>query len=127
MVLSLAVHLLFFVEQKLWQVLFKQVTAALPRYRKLRTLRLRRKAIELAPSPNELIAFPTSSPPSPSSPDTRFDTAIPVRTQERTQLSVWSKHCPTLSEVVFPSQGRWGISEGLGASVYSFIGVDKHA
>lgn len=112
------------------QVLYKHVHSILPRYRRLHTLRLRRnysdQTSRTAP-PGHLVAFPTA-PPSPSAPSPPGSPGItPLRMQERTQLVAWSKQCPTLASVVFPSGGCWRISESFSGPVYAFVGHLKAA
>lgn len=107
------------------QVLYKQVTAVLPRYRTLQTLRLWRDVAEALPSgPPDRVVFPTSSPPSP--PSSSADAASPERTMECAQFVVWRKHCPTLSLVVFPSGASWQMSEGVDGPTVALVGVVEH-
>ncbi|KAH9840614.1 uncharacterized protein C8Q71DRAFT_415982 [Rhodofomes roseus] len=94
------------------EVLYKQLSAVLPRFRTLHTVRLRRRKVELPRKlAKALNAFP-SPPESPMEP-THFAGAAadpgipPPRAQERAHLAVWAKQCSTLRTVLFLSGAEW--------------------
>lgn len=93
----------------------------------LHTLRLRRALpptyLTPPPTPSPITSQTTPTPPMTFIPvRARSNTALPTRTQERALLGHWSRHCYTLRDIVFPSGGRWRISEGLGGAIYNYLG-----
>jgi len=110
------------------EILYKQILSVMPRLRTLHTLRLHRRLPppSLRLSPDGLPTPPPSAPLEPPSPmpsllmppqtprrGSRPSTAtsmsdIPLpRAHERSHLGSWSKHCPTLRDVVFLSGAVW--------------------
>ncbi|KZT03043.1 uncharacterized protein LAESUDRAFT_684392 [Laetiporus sulphureus 93-53] len=115
------------------EVLYKQLLSALPRFRVLHSLRLTRRMLPVKSCP--FLTPPTTPLHGPRSillplfagpvqDECRPKTAgvpdiPPARAQERAHLSAWSRHCPTLSSVVFLSGAEWDcgrISAYLGGS-----------
>ncbi|EKM51350.1 uncharacterized protein PHACADRAFT_177993 [Phanerochaete carnosa HHB-10118-sp] len=110
------------------QVLHKHVHGILPRCHRLHTLRLRRDVSgqdSPTPSLGNLVVFPTASSSSSFLSRPISPSPTPLCMQERSQLVIWSKQCPTLSSVIFPSGGCWRISESLAGPVYTSMGRVK--
>ncbi|KAH9927655.1 uncharacterized protein B0H18DRAFT_1003044 [Fomitopsis serialis] len=103
------------------EVLYRQLSAALPRFRTLHTLRLRRRKVglprKLAKALNAFPSPPESplEPAHPAAPD-----MPPPRAQERAHLAMWAKQCTTLRTVLFLSGAEWRTG-GKGA-VYALPG-----
>ncbi|KAL6310258.1 hypothetical protein BKA93DRAFT_4334 [Sparassis latifolia] len=126
------------------EILYKQILSVLPRFRSLRTLRLHRGSPPPPPrsppptfplpptslSPTNIYPSPLPSPNSPlgSRPTTANSMSLDIplpRAHERTHLSAWSRHCPSLRSVVFLSDAEWRISLRNLAdpmSMYAFVG-----
>ncbi|KAI0698016.1 hypothetical protein BC835DRAFT_716518 [Cytidiella melzeri] len=105
------------------EVLFKQIYGVLVRYRALHTLRLWRASGAYLTPPATPCAIPTTPiTPTSSTPSTRANTAIPLRTLERALLGQWHRQCSALRSVTFPSGHRWRITDDVGGPIFTFVG-----
>ncbi|KZT66306.1 hypothetical protein DAEQUDRAFT_695826 [Daedalea quercina L-15889] len=107
------------------EVLYRQLTGVLPRFRTLHTLRLRRRKVELPRKlAKALNAFPSppDSPLEPAGPTSAQADIPPPRAQERGHLAMWSKQCPTLRAVLFLSGAEWRCGTGARGAAYALPG-----